>query len=531
MERRIKIPKSFLVNIYRIYAVIRGRKVFSRIKQEKIDYYFLKFGHLGDVVRSLPAISMFKYFLETQGIIFGKLIVIVPQNQAGLIKINNDIDEMIVLSKKSIKYLRRFAESKLNHFHLYSDAYGPYHVSEEYKIPYEFVKNNLEYFRIPETVNKQFEDDAYSFAIENGIQPEKTVILAPYAGSSSSLPYGLLDQVVTFYKRLGFRVFTNAGLSEKPLVDTELLSEPANIVFGIISMGATVIGVQSGFMDSCEWLNLTHKRIKVFYIDSEHDKEYLDNYCYSLERHIERRGSAVTIVVSNEEQKRVLCEEIESLGMYYMKGTIQKDFTLTEWTNNNIPFYSERNINEYIPKIAKYKNIVIIISSTGGKSLSENFVSKNSLNLDEFDNNDNYLAVYDTDTGVIEVADSNDLAHGQSYLGTIVDCHRLIHEKDNNLHYPMDNWLYVYSNAKDKLGYSKASIVINGEEYSSNQDGLNIVIYSKQLGRVVDSFSVNFETDLTHNIFRVNEDVLHEYRIHNCSSRRQRLQNGKVNAE
>lgn len=509
----IAFMKKTLIYIYRIYSCLRGKIVFMKIiyKGDKNDYYFLKFGHLGDVVRTLPTISLFKHYVQLQNDTVDKIIVIISSNQSGLVKINPEIDEKIILSKKQIMYLRRFAESKWNHYYLYSDSYGPFHVSEVYKIPYEYVKKNLEYFRISEAVNTLFADDALEYVKEKEINPEKTLILAPYAGSSSSLPYDILNPIIISYKKMGFRVFTNAGLSEKPLNGTELLSEPANIVFGIISMGATVIGVQSGFMDSCEWLNLTHKRIKVFFIDTEQDKEYLHNYSYSLERHIERRGSAVTIVVSNEEQKRLLCGEIESLGLYYLKGAIQRESAISYLTDKNSSFCYESNINEYIPKIVKCKNYLIIISSTGGNLLSENFVSKDSLSLEEFDNNQNFLAVYDTDTGLVEVAASDDLAHGQSYLGTIVDCYRLMHDSKNNFQYPLDNWLYVYSNAKDKLGYSKASIVINGEEYSPNQEGLNIVIYSKELGCVVDIFSVNFDKDFTNNIFRDNEEALHEY--------------------
>lgn len=502
--------KYLALCVYRLYAVFCGKIIFKKIKPKVHDYYFLKFGHLGDIVRTLPTISLFKHYTQSQSVNIDKIIVIISFNQSGLVKINSEIDDIIILPKKKIKYLKRFAESKWNHYHLYSDSYGPFHVSEVYKIPYEYVKKNLEYFRILDTVNNQFANDALEYVKESGINPEKTLILAPYAGSSSSLPYDILNPIIYFYQKKGFRVFTNAGLSEKPLNGTELLSESANIVFGVISMGATVIGVQSGFMDSCEWLNLTHKRIKIFYIDTEHDKEYLHNYSYSMERHIERRGSAVTIVVSNEEQKRALCGEIESFGLYYLKGAIQRKFAESDWTEQNSSFCYECNINEYISKIAKLKNYVIVISSTGGYLLSETFVSKDSLCLEEFDNNHNFLAVYDTDTGLIEVATSDDLAHGQSYLGTIVDCHRLMHD-NNNFQYPLDNWLYVYSNAKDKLGYSKASIVINGEDYSPNQEGLNFVIYSKTFGCVIDSFSVNFEKSFTNNIFRVKEETFHEY--------------------
>lgn len=495
-----QIKKLFAV-CYRFYSAIMGMFIFRSIKSgiENV-YFFLKFGHLGDVVRSLSAISLYKQYLLSQDIKIKKIIVIIASNQKGLVKINPEINETIVLSKKKIKYLRRFAESKWNHYHLFTDSYGPFHTSEVYKIPYEYVKNNLEYFRINDIVNGQFANDSLAYVKEKEINPEKTLILVPYAGSSSSLPFECLDPLIKHYQNLGFRVFTNAGLSESPLLGTEPLTEPANVVFGIINMGATVIGVQSGFMDSCEWLNLTHKRIKIFWINTEHDKEYLHNYNYSLERHVERRGSGVTVVVSDEEQKKILCDEIKNLGRYYLKGTIQKKLISTDWRNKFACLYTFLDFNQYVEEICKFNHLVLIMSSTGSASLNKGFAAKYLLHINQIKDNYNFLAVYDTDNGLVEALSSEDLVHGLTYLGTIEDNQNI----DPELDYPTENWLYVYSNAKDKLGYSKASIVINGEEYSSNQEGLNVVVYSKEYCAVIDCFSVNFHNSITNNIIRAN---------------------------
>ena len=58
-----------------------------------------------------------------------------------------------------------------------------------------------------------------------------------------------------------------------------------------------------------------------------------------------------------------------------------------------------------------------------------------------------------------------------------------------------DNQYYVTSHAMGPWAYTKAAIVINGQQYAFNRNGLNIVVYDKINAYVMDSIWVDLDQD------------------------------------
>ena len=51
-----------------------------------------------------------------------------------------------------------------------------------------------------------------------------------------------------------------------------------------------------------------------------------------------------------------------------------------------------------------------------------------------------------------------------------------------------DGYMPLYARSmKDEWGNGLASVIIDGEEYSKNQSGLNIIVYNNQTRKIVDS--------------------------------------------
>lgn len=62
----------------------------------------------------------------------------------------------------------------------------------------------------------------------------------------------------------------------------------------------------------------------------------------------------------------------------------------------------------------------------------------------------------------------------------------------------IDNGKLSYNIVSDEYGGGdSSSIVINGQEYIKNKGEINIVIYSKESGRVLDSASFNISSENT----------------------------------
>lgn len=103
---------------------------------------------------------------------------------------------------------------------------------------------------------------------------------------------GYLDSIADLYKSCGYRVFSNVfGDSQMAVKGTETISLPADVLLSVIRRGVSVIGVQCGLLDACEWMHLTNKIIKVYLLETEKDEYHYSNRTNTPDQKIEKKNT------------------------------------------------------------------------------------------------------------------------------------------------------------------------------------------------------------------------------------------------
>lgn len=480
-------------------------------EKENLDcqfHYYSMCASLGDITRTIPAVSVSKLYHKQYSVGEHRHIVMVEERYKDLIRSYVDVDGIICLDKKELLFWQDYAQKKISNFEV-PNMYGPRDIAKRTLkacgIPESFIEQNQEYLRIPDGVREASLTKANKYLGQKNLEIDKVVIFVPCAGSSSAIDYENLNKVVNFYKELGYSVFTNAGYGEKLIEGTEIISEAADVVYALVQMGATIIGVQCGLMDGCEWMKFAAKRIKVSVLKTENDFVFYYNRKHTLERRIERRTTGAVIAVSKKDDAKQLSDDIIELSCYYLKGNIQKKCISNIRTTYYEYLRDMDKLSQYLKYLRDANDIVVLIASTGFKVTDEfEKVSLGELGITDIKGNENYLAVFDTEQGLLHEMRSNDLVNGEDYVFSIQDAEDYKqkwynHCKDKllKLRFPNETWGYIYSNAEDKIGYSRANIVLNGNEYSTNGEGLNFVIYSKTDACVIDCFYVKDMSELS----------------------------------
>ena len=207
-----------------------------------------------------------------------------------------------------------------NKFHdsIFPDATSIFTILPVYGIPPAFASENKELAKIPQTLSDASVARGIRFISDHHLDPQKVLILVPYARSSSSIPCGELDGVVDFYHKHGFKVYTTTIGQEKPVDKTEPLSISADVLFSLISQGAVVIGVQCGLIDVCEWMHLTDRIIKDYLLIRDPDYLFFGNRKGDISRRIEKKEYGYTIAVSSEEDRKSLGNDIIELSRKFL---------------------------------------------------------------------------------------------------------------------------------------------------------------------------------------------------------------------
>lgn len=79
--------------------------------------------------------------------------------------------------------------------------------------------------------------------------PGKTVILSPYAKSVVALPDSVWEDIVEYYRKQGYVVYTNVAGEEKPLKGTKGISPDITQMKSLVEQAGTFIGIRSGLCD------------------------------------------------------------------------------------------------------------------------------------------------------------------------------------------------------------------------------------------------------------------------------------------
>lgn len=467
----------------------------KRLSPREGFHYFIKDKHLGDAARTLPLISVFKkYHKDNNTFPIEKIIVITRSAIADLGRVYPNIDEFIVLTRTELSDLTYFLDNiEPGIYRVYSDDYG---ISPPMKRTY-LLPNDLtfasEMLRLPKKLDERSIKKANEVLEEHNATPAKTVVFLPRSYSSSSIPEELLTKAICFFKENGYTLFTNAGGDTEPtLSGTYRLDVAPTTVLALGQMGCLMIGAQCGMMDMMQWFKININCIIVFLLQSKNDFTYSRNR--GLTKRITHKETSTYIMLGADEIGQ-LSDEIIAQSKYYIKGIAQNNNAAPK---KSFEFYHSANLNQYAAELAKLEHVVIFISVYDSANTHWNaFESRHLLGLKEDLSKKwrmSYIALIDKDNGIC-VEKISDKFDGVSYQYSFDDMPCGVGQTENAQELPRENNCWLFSCGMDSLRYTKSSICINGVEHSMSKRGLNIVVYSKDEGRVIDSASVDLFGD------------------------------------
>ena len=129
--------------ILKVAGIVFGRPIAKKkLCRDPQVHYFIKNKHLGDAVRTMPAISLFKHYKQSDGAEV-KIVVLTRENLVGLVRCCNEVNEIRVLSKKELDRLQWYATNKNNSFQIHPDASTLEEEVAIYEIP-DFFANKIE---------------------------------------------------------------------------------------------------------------------------------------------------------------------------------------------------------------------------------------------------------------------------------------------------------------------------------------------------------------------------------------------------
>lgn len=497
-----------------ISAVLSGFEIAERMLcSDDGTHYFIKNAHLGDHVRSGMLITLFRDFhIKNKTFPVRKIVVLTQPNYIELFKAYRGIDEVLPMTNEELADLSVYSESGICVHNIYSDTFriakkwGSPDLCSIYKIPDEYLYGNPEIMRFPRTMTDRSMENAEKTFEKNSADPEKTVIIMPYAQTTGNIDHDMFKGIIAYFNKIGYKVFTNAGLGEEVMEGTVQLSETADVVFSMAAKGAIMIGVQSGIMDALEWLNINIKFIFLSILNARQNVFSFFNANkfvisppapHDLSRRIERRKGAVSLAIASEQDRISFTDDLIYQSKIYIKGNIQNS---TPQSMNEAPIYAKTNLNEYIEEAVKLPNLVIFISVCDSADRYWNrFENRYLLDLKKNLSTKwrmSYLAVIDKGNDVCSEL-LTDKWSGVEFSYSFSDSDKSaanIYGNEVLARYgeiPAENHCWLYSCAMDKCHYTRSSIVINGIDYSQNERGLNIVLYSKDKAMVIDSINVD----------------------------------------
>lgn len=462
-------------------------------------HYMIKSHHIGDAMRTLPLVSVYKRYYSAENQIndtsslnkkVSKIVVITTSVLAGVARLFRDIDEIIVLSRDEVSAIDYYAQSGMNfHKNLFPDENSMNNHNKEtmfgvsnqnwlLDLPMK-VEHEYEIRRNSKSVSDYSVDQAKKFLSENKVTADKMAIICPYSQSSTSLTQNDVDKVIRFLKDNEYKVYTNVGPKEKELSGTYRLQIPVDTLCALGIMGAYIIGAQSGLVDTLRWLDADINMLIVSFFFTNTDKLYARNR--RIVEPVECRGTTTYLLADKKQELSSLPDRIIEQSSLIIRGRQQK----CGMTSDAYPS-AATDLNGYIHDIAGNKDLVLLMSVYDSADVYWNqaMISLSELGLKADISGKwrmSYTAVVDIASGYVSEK-SGDTVQGVEDYYFFGDSNSI-------------NKAYVLSCGMDSQRYTRSLIMINGVNYSMRKRGLNIVAFSKKSNCVVDSVNVDLFGD------------------------------------
>ena len=322
-------------------AVERGYRHAKRIIPENdvAVHWFIKNQHIGDAARTFRVLKAFReYYSGTDPYYFSKdstslgydwtryvkntickrVNVISTNSIAGVARLAPWVDETVILSKEELYDLELYANSSIcRHPNLHPDDRQDWLREAFYKVgTYNWqllLPNESRPIELKVT-----EEALLSGTIvmrEKKIDAEKTVLLCPWALSSTYLPEEIWDRIVSKCVELGYRVFTNVGPKEQELHGTERMEEPIDTVVGLVQQGVRVIGLQSGLTDILLWAGVTAPLCILNYGKTDMEISFAKGH--KIDDRLVRKGNLTYMLFTGLQD-----EDIWNMILEYMEETL-----------------------------------------------------------------------------------------------------------------------------------------------------------------------------------------------------------------
>ena len=501
--------------INRMSATLEGYRIANRIiENDGTTHYMIMHKHIGDAFRNLKMLILFKNYYsgtslyhmeEVVGKAFPKrwvvkrIVVVTTELLAGVAKLFSTVDDVIALSPQDLDALDAYSKSfacvhDTLHRREYGQGWGE-PITEGQKagmfvpsynwildLPVD-IPNKGEWMFSSVQVSSNSIDEAKKVMQQYEVDPNRVVVICPYARSSSMLSENQWMPIVDFLKQNGYFVFTNTGPKEKELKNTTRLQVPVDVFCGLGALGCSFIGVQSGIIDILKWIGIDVKLVCISLLFTPHDKRFA--LARRLKSQVERRENTTHIVIEKNTIQNF--SDIVIANIRFLKKGYEQKLMTVEISKENNPLYSLKNLNDYVEALMQMKHVLIFLSV---KDSADKYWDKFNQKLLNLQSNvaekwrRSYIAVVDTD-GEIQYEKLN-----SNYKSIVYQFEFKDKKSDETV-----NYAYLSSHAMGVGKYTKSAIVINGEQYSLNRRGLNIVVYSKEESRVIDSIVVDLWAD------------------------------------
>lgn len=501
--------------IDRVSATIEGYRIANRIiEDDDTTHYMIMHKHIGDTFRNLKLLILFKNYYsgdsqyhmeETFGKILPKfrvvkkVVVVTNELLGGVAKLFSSVDEVIILSQNELEAIDAYSKSfACVHPNLHRREYGQgwgETVGEGQKslmfVPsYNWIldlpvniPNKGEWMLSSIRVSTESIKNAKKIVENYKVNPNKVVVLCPYSRSGSMVSEEQWMPVIDYLIKNGYFVFTNTGPKEKELKNTTRLQVPVDVFCGLGAIGCSFIGVQSGIVDILKWIDIDVKLVIISLLFTANDRRFVMNR--KLKNPLEKRENTTHILIERDVVQDFSNIVIKNID-FFERGYNQKLRT-QQIIKEGDSMYSLQNLNDYIEAVSQKKHMLIFLSVKDSANKHWDKFNKKLLNL-ESDVAEkwrrSYIAVVDTDAE-LQYEKLNANAKKIVYQFEFKD-----KQDDEKV-----NYAYVSSHAMGVGKYTKSAIVINGQQYSLNRRGLNIVVYSKEESRVIDSIVVDLWAD------------------------------------
>ena len=326
-QNEITIPKTVFGE--KVQDVVNGYNIANAVCNEPDVSYVIINRHIGDAARNLTIIRPFKlYYSEKEkyhfmnsnqdGIncyafpkkmVVKKVCVLTTRVLSGVVKLCQEVDDIVVLGKKELDELELYVNSAMClHKNIFPDEdsaanmlkwnlYKTGTFAYRMNLPKEFVAQEAGKLNITEKILTE----SKKYILSNSMDASKSIILCPVAQSNSLLSKTFWDKVIQNLRDKGYVVYTNVGTNEQPLEGTNPLCVSIDVLCGLVSYGCRVIGVQSGLLDLLIWLKQDFSITVLSVIKTERDLQFAKNR--GLVDEVTKREKVTYIKIDNIEEK------------------------------------------------------------------------------------------------------------------------------------------------------------------------------------------------------------------------------------